>query len=473
MNVKSAMPVMPLAAALLLVVMMPAATAVDQLPKANAGPDKTINAGETVWLNGTGQDDGYIVKYEWDFNGDGTYDWNSVQSGNASHVYNIGGVFNATLRITTDTNQNATDIARITVKAVNKPPLADAGPDRTGEAGDMLAFNGTGIDPEHDISSYQWDFDGDGGWDYSGPEGTAVFTYKLAGEYTAYLRVTDGAMPPANDTDYCRVTIYPRNQRPAALAGQALTGTAGEPVTFVGKASDAEDSISLFEWDFDGDGTYDWSSNVSGVAVWRYPQSGTYTARLRVTDGAPIAASDVSTTTVIILARNSPPVITGPENLTTIAGRPLTLTVLAVDSDPGDSVQRFAWDFDDNGAPDSFSREGTVNWTFNSSGAHIVKVTAYDGRNASAWCKINVTAKEGPAPPDGVPDLLQYMAFLLLGLGAGVVAAAPATAWYMKEHWERFFRPSESERAQMRIELEAEEEARGTFRGPPGGLGNQ
>ena len=458
---------MPLAAALLVAVMAPSAMAVDQLPKANAGADRTINISEAVWLNGTGQDDGYIVKYEWDFDGDGIYDWNSVQSGDASHVYNRAGVFNATLRITSDTNQLATDVARITVKAANRPPLADAGPDRAGEAGDILSFNGTAIDPEGDISSYQWDFDGDGNWDYFGPEGIASFTYKVVGEYTALFKVTDGAMPSANDTDFCKVTIYPRNQGPAANAGEDITGTAGDPVTFVGKASDAEDQISLYEWDFDGDGRYDRSSNVSGVAVWRYLEPGTYTARLRVTDGAPIAAFDISTTTVLILSRNTPPLITGPASVHAVKGRVVKLTVMAQDTDPRDSIKRYAWDFDDNGAPDRFTMEGTVNWTFNDSGAHVVKVTAYDGRDATAWCKINITASQSPAAENGIKVLLPYIVAILVGTAAGAAVAFPLTVRYVKRHWERFFSPADNERMRMAAGLQ-EEDARDGFRGGTG-----
>jgi PKD repeat protein len=453
--------------ALLLILAVPLGSAVDQLPKAIAGPDKAINVGEPVWLNGTGQDDGYFVKYEWDFNGDGIYEWNSVLDGNASHVYNTAGVYNATFRITDNGNNLATDIAKMTVKAVNKPPLADAGPDRTGEAGGTLTFYGTGIDPEGNIASYQWDFDGDGGWDYSGPEGTALFTYNVVGEYTAYLKVTDGAMPSANDTDYCKLTIYPRNVRPLALAGQDLSATAGEPVTMVGKASDAEDSIALYEWDFDGDGAYDWSSNVSGVAVWRYPQPGTFTAYLRVTDGAPIAASDVSTTTVVVAPRNAPPIITGPASLSAVKGRMVTLTVLAVDGDPGDSIPKFAWDFDDNGAPDRFTSVGSADWTFDS-GAHVVKVTAFDSRNASAWCRINVTATDPPAAGSGLGAVLPYIAMVLAGIAAGAAVVFPITVWYVKRHWERFFSASENERMRREAQLEEEGDARDSFRGGTG-----
>jgi hypothetical protein len=41
-----------------------------------------------VKRNGTGEDpDGNIVKYEWDFNSDGTYDWSSNDTGYTEHSF--------------------------------------------------------------------------------------------------------------------------------------------------------------------------------------------------------------------------------------------------------------------------------------------------------------------------------------------------------------------------------------------------
>jgi PKD repeat protein len=335
------------------------------------------------------------------------------------------------------------------------------------EAGDVLTFDGTVLDGSS-VATYQWDFDGNGEWDYTGPDGTGSFTYRNAGEYTAFLKVTSSSMPPANDTDFCKVTIYPRNQMPAANAGADITCTAGDNITFVGKATDPEDQISLYEWDFDGDGTYDWSSNASGVAVWRYPYPGTCTARLRVTDGAPLPAWDISTTTVLVLPRNNPPVISGPSNVKVTKGRAVTLTVLALDPDPKDSVKSYAWDLDDNGAPDRFTTAGSINWTFNDSGAHVVKVTAYDGPGASSWWRMNVSAVDGPAPGGGVASVLPYVVVLVVGLVAGAAIMFPMTVRYVKRHWEKFFSPAENENMRMQARMEEEEDARDPFRGGPG-----
>lgn len=70
-------------------------------PTAYACPDQTVYVGETVYLNGTGSDiDGTIILYEWDFDGDGTYDGSSITSGFATHVYNTEGLYVAMLRVT-------------------------------------------------------------------------------------------------------------------------------------------------------------------------------------------------------------------------------------------------------------------------------------------------------------------------------------------------------------------------------------
>ena len=80
-------------------------------------------ANQVVHLNGTGYDPdgGNITLYEWDFDGDNTYDWSSTSSGSTTHIYNSAGIYNATLRVTDDENQTDTDIAVINVRT--PPPL--------------------------------------------------------------------------------------------------------------------------------------------------------------------------------------------------------------------------------------------------------------------------------------------------------------------------------------------------------------
>ena len=69
----------------------------------------------TVSFNGTVSDDGSIVQYEWDFDGDGVYDHVSTASPATSHVYQSGGVFAATLRVTDDAGLVSLDSIAIQV----------------------------------------------------------------------------------------------------------------------------------------------------------------------------------------------------------------------------------------------------------------------------------------------------------------------------------------------------------------------
>jgi len=85
-------------------------------PVANAGNWSFIEPGDEVFLsalgsydpdddlNGNGRIDGNetstLQLYEWDFEGDGVFDWSNESHGNVPHVYDTEGNYSATLRIT-------------------------------------------------------------------------------------------------------------------------------------------------------------------------------------------------------------------------------------------------------------------------------------------------------------------------------------------------------------------------------------
>jgi hypothetical protein len=85
---------------------------------------------------------------------------------------------------------------------------------------------------------------------------------------------------------------------PIAIAGQDSTGTPGVPLQFSGAATDEDGTIVLYEWDFDGDGIFEWSSTENGRELNIYSNEGTYTATLRVTDNDGFTATDSRVITV-------------------------------------------------------------------------------------------------------------------------------------------------------------------------------
>ena len=87
-------------------------------------------------FNGVGFDtDGFIIKYEWDFDGDGVYEWNNTSSGIAKYSYSTAGVYYAKLRVTDNDGGTDTDVCEVFVTA-----KADEGDDGPG-FGSMVALS--------------------------------------------------------------------------------------------------------------------------------------------------------------------------------------------------------------------------------------------------------------------------------------------------------------------------------------------
>ena len=91
-------------------------------PVAEAGPEQTVDEGDTVPFGGTdSQDpDGSIVSYSWDF-ADGT----TAEGVSATHVYEDNGTFVVILTVTDDDGDTATDT--VTVSVNNVPPTVEIG----------------------------------------------------------------------------------------------------------------------------------------------------------------------------------------------------------------------------------------------------------------------------------------------------------------------------------------------------------
>jgi subtilase family serine protease len=133
--------------------------------------------------------------------------------------------------------------------------------------------------------------------------------------------------PEDIETDNEKAILIEANDPPMAYAGGLRKATAGDPVKFRGSfGKDNDGYIALYEWDFDGDGKYDYSSAVSAEADHVYYKNGTYIARLRVTDDR--GATSESTAAVKVRLEEARPLIRMDE--LTYAAMIASLTVLAM-----------------------------------------------------------------------------------------------------------------------------------------------
>jgi len=216
-----------------------------------------------VAFTGSGSDpDGTIAQYEWDFEGDGTYDWSSSTTGDVTHTYNSAGIFNATFRVTDNDGLIDTDSVLISVSG---PPISKPGAFPTsGEAPLTVTFFSNGEDLDGSPEYYDWDFNGDGNNDRRLIASmNTTYTYTQAGTYNATLMVTDNE--GLTGTASVPITVIGTTSPgyPTAIA-MASPSNGGAPlqVALTGKGTDEDGTITKLEWDFDGDGVFDFEDTV-------------------------------------------------------------------------------------------------------------------------------------------------------------------------------------------------------------------
>jgi hypothetical protein len=145
-----------------------------------------------------------IAKYEWDFLGKGQFEWSSPITGKTNHVYTKSGIYKPVFRVTTKEQKQWSDTASVTI--INSPPRAHAGKPVLSKKGRNLKLRGTGEDVDGRIVLYEWDFNGDGTYDWSSSK-NGIVNHEFDAYSYAILRVTDDDGATATDT--LRVVICP------------------------------------------------------------------------------------------------------------------------------------------------------------------------------------------------------------------------------------------------------------------------
>ena len=365
-----------------------------------ATPDNG-NAPLTVTLDASGSvesDPGDSISgYEWDFNGDGTYDAFSLASSQI-HEYTSGGTYDAVVRVTDSYGVSDTALVTVTVNVIgNNPPVASLNATPTaGSAPLEVTFDASASsDPDmgDGIASYEWDFNGDGNYDALTYTPTYVYTYNSGGAFDAKVRVKDsyGASDTAVQT--INVTSGGNNAPVADLQGTPDSGAAPLAVTLDASASadpDTGDSIVSYEWDFEGDGYYDVVTYTS-IYVYTYQNGGTFNATVRVRDNYNV--TDTASKTITVTGGGSggtDPVadITATVNLGYV---PLQVTFDASASTDDGTIELYEWDFNGDGAYDSYGANASVSGTYYTAGVYGATVRVTDDSGATDTAEVTVS----------------------------------------------------------------------------------
>lgn len=250
---------------------------------------------------------GSIVRYRWDFQGNGTFDTNDAVARDIHFTFTTAGTFNAVLEVMNNLGQVATDVCTVQVSGNAPTATANASPSN-GPVPLQVSFTCAGSDPDGSITRYEWDFEGDGTYDFSSPtSGSTTHTYTGTGQFQARCRVTDneGKTGEARTTTTV-IRPAPPGSPSVTATGSPASGNAPLRVTFNGSATD-DGSIVKWEWDFDGDGTFDFTSATSPSTSFTYANGGIFAAALRATDDAGLTGIDTVEVVVNLTATLSIP----------------------------------------------------------------------------------------------------------------------------------------------------------------------
>lgn len=286
----------------------------------------TGNAPMTVEFNVNAHDSSgsIISEYRIDF-GDGTEDWVGNTAGITRHTYTTKGNYTAVLTVTNNRGQSATADVDIMVNAGRPVATAEASPSN-GAAPLVVNFTGTGTDPDGTIVMYEWDFDGDGWADHqSKTTGNVSRTFMNEGVYNVVFRVidNDGLIGTA-DIKLTTIRVGAAGSPTATASATPTSGIAPLAVSFNGHGDDPNGQIVKYEWDFDGDGVFDWYSTTTGTTNHTYTSAGKYTPSFRVTDDQGLQGIDYLSIEVDIqagLTINDPDRVFSPQ-----AGETLGIT---------------------------------------------------------------------------------------------------------------------------------------------------
>lgn len=164
------------------------------------------NPDEPVAFDGSGSydPDGTLVKYEWDWTGDGSWDFDSGADAVVEHAYSDQewGNIPVRLRVTDDAGMTATQTAVINVNAAPQalfmadpvsgvPPLLVFFDALGSDPPDLFNPPRYAYDPDGQIVNYEWNFDDGGGWHDYDMTPVAFYTFTEYEVYVVQLRVTD------------------------------------------------------------------------------------------------------------------------------------------------------------------------------------------------------------------------------------------------------------------------------------------
>jgi subtilisin-like proprotein convertase family protein/uncharacterized membrane protein YgcG len=285
--------------------------------------------------------EGTDPRYAFDVDGNGTYETDN----GSDPTYPVSFPTHGLKHVGVQLSDGATIIGTATATlAVSKRPTARIVVPLGGltpDSGQTVTFNGTTSDDFEDGTALQHQWSVDGGPYTTGDSLTFAQSFPKKGSHVVSLRVTD--LDGASDT--AEVTVEVQNRAPtASLALSAPPAARGRVTTFdASSTTDPDGTIAHYEWDLDGNGSYETDGGASPTTTKTYAATGSVTVGLRVTDDD----GGVDTETLPVAITEAP--VVGTLSALPAQPRPganVTFTLSSA-GDPDGGPVTYAWSFGD------------------------------------------------------------------------------------------------------------------------------
>ena len=369
----------------------------DPIPTFSATPNP-VAPGATAVLDASGSFDpsvgGSIVRYEWDLDGNGSFERDNLGDATVDASWPTRGTVQVGLRVTDDegNTENVSSPVLVTVAPQAALGWAPTSP----QTGEMVTLDAAGsTDADGTIEGYAWDVDGNGSFERNtGTVATTTASFATPGTHVVRVRVTDDT----GATDVERVEIVATNRAPTAALSHAGVPVPGIPVTLdASGSSDPDGSIATYEWDLDGDGSYETFTGPLASAQRTFPASGNRTVGVRVTDDQ--GATAIAAITVSVDAPPLPSLSVAPSPAT--VGSPVAFNAQG-STDPDGSISRYEWDLDGDGTYESDTQTLPVaGHIYTTTGTRTVRLRITDDRGVSAVATSVLRVDPAPATASG------------------------------------------------------------------------